>query len=146
MVSDVVYAQQHRDGKPTGPTRPFDKTSIEAGDPRGVRSEESYYPKSEALEAAEKVLAKADGPMTAKGIMLEIKRLKLWFTTGRTPHLTLSAAINREIKRKGKASRFVRADRGLYLLRAKANPPKTAKKAAKKTARKTSKASPKRKK
>ena len=142
MVGEVVYAQQLRDGQPTGPTRPFDKASLEAGEPKGTRGEESYYPKSEALDAAETVLTKADGPMSAKGIMLEINRRKLWFTTVRTPHLTLSAAINREIKRKGNSSRFIRIERGLYQLRVKANPPKT----AKKTTRKTSKTSAKRKK
>ncbi|MCD4832052.1 MAG: winged helix-turn-helix domain-containing protein, partial [Anaerohalosphaeraceae bacterium] len=113
----VVYAQQLRDDKPCGPTRPFDRASLETGDPHGTRGEDSYYPKSEALEAAAKVLGKAKNPLTAKDIMQEILHQKLWFTMARTPHITLAVAIGREIKRKGTASRFVRADRGLFRLR-----------------------------
>jgi len=117
MVSETaVYAQQLRDGKPTGPTRPFDKKSVADGFPKGLRDEESYYPKSEALDAAEKVLNSADGPMDAKSIVLEIRKRKLWFTTARTPHTTLAAAISRDIKRNGNTSRFQRIGRGMYQL------------------------------
>ncbi len=112
----VVYAQQLRDDKPSGPTRPFDRASLETGDPHGTRGEDSYYPKSEALEAAAKVLAKAKNPLTAKNIMQEILRQKLWFTTGKTPHITLASALSRDIKKLGKKSRFKRADRGLFEL------------------------------
>ncbi|MCD4825950.1 MAG: winged helix-turn-helix domain-containing protein [Phycisphaerae bacterium] len=112
----VVYAQQLRDDKPCGPTRPFDRASLETGDPHGTRGEDSYYPKSEALEAAAKVLAKAKNPMAAKDIMQEILRQKLWFTTGKTPHVTLASALSRDIKKHGKKSRFKRADRGLFEL------------------------------
>jgi HB1/ASXL restriction endonuclease-like protein with HTH domain len=117
MAGDkVVYAQQLRDGKPSGPTRPFDRVSLEAGQPHGTRGEDSYYPKSEALEAAATVLAKVKNPMTAKDIMQEILRRKLWFTTGKTPHVTLASALCRDIKKHGKKSRFKRADRGLFEL------------------------------
>lgn len=112
----VVCAQQLRDGKPSGPTRPFDRASLEAGQPHGTRGKDSYYPKSEALEAAATVLAKAKSPMTTKDIMQEILRRKLWFTTGKTPHVTLASALGRDIHKKGKKSRFKRADRGLFEL------------------------------
>ena len=139
MVSDrAVYAQQIRDGKPTGPTRPFDKKSIADGFPKGLRDEESYYPKSEALEAAEKVLQNASGPMTTKAMMIEIRKQKLWFTTARTPHTTLAAAIARDMKRNGQDSRFIRLDRGLFQL---ANKP-VAKPAEKKPAKPEAKKAP----
>ena len=117
MVSDsAVYAQQIRDGKPCGPTRPFDKKSVEVGNPKGLHGEDSYYPKSEALEAAEKVLQNAIGPMTTKAMMIEIRKQKLWFTTARMPHTTLAAAIARDMKRNAQDSRFIRLDRGLFQL------------------------------
>jgi hypothetical protein len=117
MVSETaVYAQQLRDGKPTGPTRPFDKKSIAEGYPKGLRDKDSYYPKSEALDAAEKVLNDAAEPMDAKSIIIEIRKRKLWFTTARTPHTTLAAAISRDIKRNGNTSRFQRIGRGMYQL------------------------------
>ncbi|MDD3662991.1 MAG: winged helix-turn-helix domain-containing protein [Candidatus Pacebacteria bacterium] len=131
MVSETaVYAQQLRDGKPAGPTRPFDKKSIAEGFPKGLRDEDSYYPKSEALDAAEKVLNNADSPMDAKSIIIEIRKRKLWFTTARTPHTTLAAAISRDINRNGNSSRFQRIGRGLYQLTNKPaakQPVKTAK-------------------
>jgi len=117
MVSETaVYAQQLRDGKPTGPTRPFDKKSVADGYPKGLHGEDSYYPKSEALDAAEKVLNNATEPMDAKSIIVEIRNKKLWFTTARTPHTTLAAAISRDIKRNGNSSRFQRIGRGMYQL------------------------------
>ena len=114
VAESAVYAQQMRNGKPAGPTRPFDKKSLIDGQPKGLRDEESYYPKSEALEAAEKVLLKADGPMDTKTMMLAIRKQKLWFTTARTPHTTLAAALSRDIKRNGNSSRFQRIGRGLF--------------------------------
>jgi hypothetical protein len=118
MVGEsVVYAQQLRDGEPAGPTRPFDRASIEAGRPKGTRGEDSYYPKSEALEAAATVLADAPEPLTAKEIMQEILRRKLWYTAGRTPHISLGSALARDLKRHGEASRFERVGRGLFQLR-----------------------------
>ena len=117
MVSETaVYAQQIRNGKPAGPTRPFDIKSVQSGLPKGLHGEDSYYPKSEALDAAEKVLNNAKAPMDAKSIIIEIRKRKLWFTTARTPHTTLAAAISRDIKRNGSNSRFQRLGRGLYQL------------------------------
>ena len=42
-----------------------------------------------------------------------------WNTSGRTPEATIYSAIIREIKAKGKASRFSKAGRGLFAAAAK---------------------------
>ena len=41
----------------------------------------------------------------------------LWAPDGLTPEMTLSAAIQSEIKKKGEASRFVRTAPGLFTVR-----------------------------
>jgi HB1/ASXL restriction endonuclease-like protein with HTH domain len=66
------------------------------------------------LDAAAKILADSDKPMTCGDVMARILELKLWASTGKTPAATLSAAIGREVKTKGKASRFKKLGRGLF--------------------------------
>ncbi len=70
------------------------------------------------LDAAVKVLADAEGPMTAKA-MVEAMASKGYWTSpgGQTPHATLYAAIIREISVKGAESRFAKVDRGQFALR-----------------------------
>ena len=70
------------------------------------------------LDAAAQVLAGAARPMTIPAVMAAIAERKLWTSpSGKTPAATLSAAINREIARKGDASRFTKIDRGFYAAR-----------------------------
>ena len=71
------------------------------------------------IDAAAKVLAEAKEPMNCKA-MVEAMQTKGYWTSpaGKTPHQTLNAAILREIAKKGKDSRFVKADRGLFALAA----------------------------
>lgn len=66
------------------------------------------------LDAAAKVLTESGTPMSCAQIMARIMELSLWSTKGRTPAATLSAAIGREIKAKGKDSRFRKAGRGTF--------------------------------
>ena len=67
------------------------------------------------LDAAALVLAGATRPMTIPAVMAHIAEKKLWSSpSGKTPAATLSAAINREIARKGDESRFAKVDRGFY--------------------------------
>ncbi|MFN3167775.1 MAG: winged helix-turn-helix domain-containing protein [Phycisphaeraceae bacterium] len=68
------------------------------------------------LEAAITVLGKSKKPMGCKTLMDAILEQKLWSTQGATPHQTLSSAIQREITKKGKASRFVKVERGLFTI------------------------------
>jgi len=66
------------------------------------------------LDAAVIVLREARAPLNAQdlvGLMLE---RGLWKTEGKTPAATIYAAMIREIRSKGSASRFLKADRGRF--------------------------------
>lgn len=66
------------------------------------------------LDAAAIVLREASAPLNAQdlvGLMLE---RGLWKTEGKTPAATIYAAMIREIRSKGSASRFLKADRGRF--------------------------------
>ena len=84
----------------------------------GVRAVKKDKPMS-GLDAAAKVLAAAGKPMACKAIVAQALSKGLWASGGKTPHATVYSAIHREIVNKGKKSRFVKADRGLFA-RAKA--------------------------
>ena len=72
-----------------------------------------------ALDAAFLVLQAAKQPMNCKALIGAMATQKLWLSpNGKTPQATLSAAIQREIKTKGTASRFVKTGPGLYAGRA----------------------------
>src|SRR5215470_8023836 len=67
------------------------------------------------LNAAAKVLSEKGEPMNCKE-MVEAMATKGYWTTpgGKTPHATLYSSIAREIRDKGKESRFKKADRGNF--------------------------------
>ncbi len=72
-----------------------------------------------ALDAAAKVLAKAAEPLSARQLIERMAQKGYWTSpAGRTPWGTLSAAIQREIKTKDKASRFQKTGRGRFAQRA----------------------------
>jgi hypothetical protein len=67
------------------------------------------------LNAAAKVLAEKGEPMNCKE-MIEAMATKGYWTTpgGKTPHATLYSSIAREIRDKGKESRFKKSERGKF--------------------------------
>ncbi len=67
------------------------------------------------LNAAAKVLAEKGEPMICKE-MIEAMATKGYWTTpgGKTPHATLYSSIAREIRDKGKDSRFKKSERGKF--------------------------------
>ncbi len=68
-----------------------------------------------ALDAAAQVLAKADKPMRAQELIAAMAEQELWSSpAGKTPHATLYAAMMRESRDKGTASRFRKVDRGQF--------------------------------
>ncbi len=68
-----------------------------------------------ALDAAAQVLAKAEKPMRAQELIAAMAEQGLWSSpAGKTPHATLYAAMMRESRDKGTASRFRKVDRGLF--------------------------------
>ena len=67
------------------------------------------------LNAAQRVLAEAQEPMRVRDITKAAMDNGWWKPGGKTPRATLAAAIGREIKDKGKQSRFKKTDRGLFI-------------------------------
>jgi len=69
-----------------------------------------------ALDAAAQVLAKAGKPMRAQELIAAMAEQNLWKSpAGATPHATLYAAMMREARDKGSASRFKKVDRGQFV-------------------------------
>lgn len=72
-------------------------------------------PRRSALDAAAEVLTRAGKPMRCREMIVAMAEAGLWESPqGQTPHATLYAAIQREIKVKGDAARFTRLERGLF--------------------------------
>jgi hypothetical protein len=72
--------------------------------------------KLSALDAAAQLLSKSSEPMNCQALIEAMATKGLWKSPGgKTPHATLYAAIAREIKEKGKESRFKKADRGQFV-------------------------------
>jgi hypothetical protein len=68
-----------------------------------------------ALDAAAKVLAEADAPMTAPALIEAMAANGHWTSPGgKTPAATLHAALQREIAVKGSAARFRKTGRGVF--------------------------------
>jgi hypothetical protein len=68
-----------------------------------------------ALDAAAQVLKGANKPMRATELIEAMAERNLWQSPGgKTPHATLYAAMVREARDKGDASRFTKVDRGMF--------------------------------
>src|SRR5262249_27805389 len=73
--------------------------------------------KTSALDAAAKVLGEKGEPMNCQELIKEMSENGYWKSPGGlTPQATLYSAIAREIKVKGKESRFKKAERGMFSL------------------------------
>jgi hypothetical protein len=90
------------------------KTKIKAK-AKGKKKAASDDGKMSCINAAAKVLSEKGEPMNCKE-MIEAMAAKGYWTTpgGKTPHATLYSSIAREIRDKGKESRFKKADRGKF--------------------------------
>jgi hypothetical protein len=66
------------------------------------------------LDAAAQVLREAGEPMNAQDLVARILERGLWKTEGKTPAATIYAAMIREVRAKGSASRFQKVDRGRF--------------------------------
>jgi len=128
--AERLLAQNGPDGLRTGIARAIKKNGAAPGctgpEPAKATKKEKKpatgnrgrKPKGEIsqLDAAVVVLKDAKGPLTCKEIVLRMFEKKIWNTSGRTPGATLSASMQREIAKRGKESRFRKAERGLYEL------------------------------
>ena len=106
--------------KPGSKTSPDSPGGVEMATVRNQAKGNAARPPS-GLDLAAKVLADAGEPLNAKQIA-ERAIAAGWNTSGKTPHATLYAAMLREISKKGDASRFTKADRGLFEAGASAKP------------------------
>ena len=76
---------------------------------------ETKIKKLSALDAAAKVLEESAEPLNTQQMIEAMSANGYWTSPGgRTPDATLYSAISREIKTKGKDSRFKKTDRGLF--------------------------------
>jgi hypothetical protein len=74
-----------------------------------------------ALDAAARVLEEANQPLNCQEMIAAMAAKGYWTSPGgATPAATLYSAILREMQKKGDASRFVKAERGKFMLRANA--------------------------
>jgi hypothetical protein len=74
--------------------------------------------KMSGLDACAKVLEESGQPMTTREMFDAMAGKGYWTTNAPTPANTLYSAILREITTKGDASRFVKAERGKFSLKA----------------------------
>src|SRR5262245_36064871 len=85
---------------------------------KAAKAKKSKPPKAKrvsALDAAAKVLGDAGQPMTSGELIEAMAKRGLWSSpNGQTPAATLYAAMIREINKKGKESRFAKAERGKF--------------------------------
>jgi hypothetical protein len=82
---------------------------------KGRKKADSQDGRMSCIDAAAKVLVEKGEPMNCKE-MIEAMAAKGFWTTpgGKTPHATLYSSIAREIRDKGKESRFKKSDRGKF--------------------------------
>jgi len=70
-----------------------------------------------ALDSAQRLLAETKEPMTCRQLIEAMAAKGYWQSVGgKTPQNTLHAAIAKEIRTKGKASRFRKVGRGQFAL------------------------------
>jgi len=89
-----------------------------AAEPKARKKVERKDGTMSGLDAAAKVLAEAGEPLGCKTIVERALAKGYWKTGGKTPQATVYAAIIREIAKKGDASRFAKAERGKFTLKA----------------------------
>ena len=69
-----------------------------------------------ALDAAARVLGESGQPMNCGEMIEAMIGKRYWSSSGKTPSATLYSAILREIRDKGKESRFRKVKRGQFAL------------------------------
>lgn len=92
--------------------KPTPKKAAASAQP--AKATKSGTNKMSGLDAAAKVLQDAGKPMNVGDMVTAMAKAELWTSTAPTPGSTIYAAIVTEIKNKGKESRFVKTDRGLF--------------------------------
>jgi hypothetical protein len=91
------------------------KPKAKKSSPKETKAKVGSAKKLGALAAAAQVLGKTDQALNCRELVEQMAANGLWSSPGgQTPHATLHAAISREIKVKGKESRFTKAGPGKF--------------------------------
>jgi HB1/ASXL restriction endonuclease-like protein with HTH domain len=94
-----------------GPTR----ATPELVSPAAAKAAKAASSKSSALDAAARVLRESGQPMSCPELIEQMAAKGYWTSPkGRTPASTLYAAMAREVKLKGAASRFIKTGPGRF--------------------------------
>jgi hypothetical protein len=97
------------------PVEQADAAAATPTKPKAKKATEPKAKKTSALDAAARVLEEAGQPMTCPEMIEAMTTKGYWASpNGLTPAATLYSAILREIKAKGKESRFVKTERGKF--------------------------------
>ena len=92
----------------------------DSGHKTGGKTTEANPKKPGVLDAAVKVLAEADEPLSCRELIERMASKGYWKSpAGKTPSATLYSAILRELKTKGSEARFKKTDRGRFALNEK---------------------------
>ena len=86
--------------------------------PAAAKAAKTAPSKSSALDAAARVLRESGQPMSCPELIEQMAAKGYWTSPkGKTPSSTLYAAIAREVKLKGAASRFIKTGPGRFAYR-----------------------------
>ena len=93
-------------------------TSKPESPPAAAKTAKAAPSKSSALDAAVRVLRESGQPLSCPELIEQMAAKGYWTSPkGKTPSSTLYAAIAREVKLKGAASRFVKTGPGRFAFR-----------------------------
>ena len=101
--------------KKTRAKGPAPSTSERVSPPAAAKAAKAASSKSSALDAAARVLRESGQPMSCPELIEQMAAKGYWTSPkGKTPASTLYAAIAREVKLKGAASRFIKTGPGRF--------------------------------
>ena len=104
--------------KKTPAKGPTPSTPERVSPPKAAKTARAAPSKSSALDAAARVLRESGQPMTCPELIEQMAAKGYWTSPkGKTPASTLYAAIAREVKLKGAASRFIKTGPGRFAWR-----------------------------
>jgi hypothetical protein len=104
--------------KKTPAKGPAPSTSERVSPSSAAKAAKAAPSKSSALDAAARVLRESGQPLSCPELIEQMAAKGYWTSPkGKTPASTLYAAIAREIKLKGAASRFIKTDPGRFAFR-----------------------------
>jgi hypothetical protein len=104
--------------KKTRAKGPTPSTPERVSPPAAAKPAKAAPSRSSALDAAARVLRESGQPLSCPELIEQMAAKGYWTSPkGKTPSSTLYAAITREIKLKGAASRFVKTGPGRFAYR-----------------------------